>query len=176
MQILLSDLVSEEGKVKEYTGSVDFSVWKSGMGEYPIKEAGPVRLIIANTGKKNLEISVACDLTLLSHCDRCLEEVEVKLHIQDTEQVDMGLTEGQRLSQLDEKTFINGLTLDVDRLIQTELYAYMPMKVLCRQDCKGICNRCGANLNYESCTCSAGPADPRMAAILDIFKAARKEE
>ncbi|MFQ8840665.1 MAG: YceD family protein [Clostridium fessum] len=39
------------------------------------------------------------------------------------------------------------------------------MKVLCREDCKGICNRCGTNLNLRTCTCDTRSLDPRMSVI-----------
>ena len=44
------------------------------------------------------------------------------------------------------------------------------MKVLCKDNCKGICSRCGANLNKGDCGCDTWVPDPRMAAIQDIFK------
>ena len=44
-----------------------------------------------------------------------------------------------------------------------------PLKVLCKEDCKGICSRCGKNLNEGPCGCAEEPKDPRMAAISDIF-------
>ena len=56
-----------------------------------------------------------------------------------------------------------------------ELLMNMPMKILCREDCKGICNRCGANLNEGTCHCEEEPKDPRMAAILDIFREAAEK-
>ena len=176
MQILLADVLAEEGKTKEYQADLGFDLWKSSMGDYPVQKAGPVKLVITHTGGKKLEISISCDIVLLMPCDRCLEPVEQNILIEDVELLDMGMTEEERLAQLDEKPFIDGLQLDVDRLIDTELYVHMPMKVLCREDCKGICNRCGANLNRETCNCDTSVPDPRMAAILDVFKAAEEEK
>ena len=176
MQILLSDVLTEVGKKKEYQAELGFSTWKSGAEAYPVTADGPIRLELVHTGEKKIEVSVICDLTLLMPCDRCLDPVVQKLHIEDTELVDMGMTEEERIAKLDEKPYINGLQLDVDSLVKTEIYVHMPMKVLCREDCKGICNRCGANLNRETCDCDASVPDPRMAAILDVFKAAEEKE
>ena len=47
----------------------------------------------------------------------------------------------------------------------------MPVKVLCRPDCKEICKKCGHNLNDGDCGCDTFVPDPRMAAIKDIFNA-----
>ena len=43
------------------------------------------------------------------------------------------------------------------------------MKVLCKEDCKGICNRCGANLNMGSCKCDNAEPGTGMSKILDVF-------
>ena len=47
----------------------------------------------------------------------------------------------------------------------------MPVKVLCKPGCKGICKQCGHNLNEGECGCDTFVPDPRMAAIKDIFNA-----
>ena len=57
----------------------------------------------------------------------------------------------------------------MDLLIYNEILLDFPMKVLCQEDCKGICSNCGANRNNESCDCKENDLDPRMAAIQDIF-------
>ena len=64
---------------------------------------------------------------------------------------------------------MTGSNLDVDRLIYDEILVNWPMKVLCREDCKGICRKCGTNLNYKPCSCDRTEPDPRMAAIQDVF-------
>ena len=57
----------------------------------------------------------------------------------------------------------------VEELVNTEITVNLPMKVLCKADCKGICRQCGKDLNTGSCECDAFVPDPRMAAIKDIF-------
>jgi uncharacterized protein len=55
-------------------------------------------------------------------------------------------------------------------LVYDEVLTEWPLKVLCKEDCKGICSQCGANLNHETCSCKHEERlDPRMAAISDIF-------
>lgn len=54
--------------------------------------------------------------------------------------------------------------------LHNEVLINWPMRVLCKEDCKGICSRCGANLNQGSCDCDTADLDPRMAVISDIFK------
>ena len=73
-------------------------------------------------------------------------------------------------SIMDESSFIQNKELDTDKLLHNEVLINWPMRVLCKEDCKGICSRCGANLNQGSCVCDTADLDPRMAVISDIFK------
>ena len=82
----------------------------------------------------------------------------------------MNMTEEERIADLNEQSYLQGYNLDVDQFVRSELLLNLPMKVLCREDCRGICNRCGANLNYETCGCDRSSPDPRMSVIQDIFK------
>ena len=69
----------------------------------------------------------------------------------------------------EEDDYVDGFDLDVDRLIYGEIMVNWPTKVLCKEDCKGICRKCGVNLNLQTCDCQKTELDPRMAAIQDIF-------
>ena len=71
--------------------------------------------------------------------------------------------------QLDENNYIAGYELDVDALIADEMVLQWPMKILCKEDCKGICKVCGTNLNKSTCDCDQTVPDPRMAVFSDIF-------
>ena len=64
--------------------------------------------------------------------------------------------------------------LELDQLVGNELTLNLPMAVLCSDDCKGICDRCGTNLNHETCDCDNRPLDPRMSVIQDIFKQSKE--
>ena len=71
---------------------------------------------------------------------------------------------------LDESNYIDGYCLDADQLLYNEILTEWPMKVLCSQDCKGICSVCGQNLNEGTCSCEGQGLDPRMSVIRDVFK------
>ena len=81
----------------------------------------------------------------------------------------MKQSEEDRIKNLDESDYITGMDLDGDRLVCDEILIQWPLKVLCKEDCKGICSKCGQNLNHGECDCEKGSLDPRMAAISDIF-------
>ena len=69
----------------------------------------------------------------------------------------------------EDSSFADKESLYVELLIRNELLVQWPIRVLCKDDCKGICSRCGANLNVQTCDCDTAVPDPRMAAIRDIF-------
>jgi uncharacterized protein len=112
-------------------------------------------------------------------CDRCLDEVEVPFPIQiDVRVIPDKASDGTsddpeadgEIADLDEISFLDGCILDVDKLVSDEIVVALPTKVLCKEDCKGLCTICGTNLNHSSCSCDRSVGDPRMAAIRDIFK------
>ena len=82
----------------------------------------------------------------------------------------MKQTEEERIAELDEQFYVSGYNLDVDQQVGNELTLNLPMKILCSEDCRGICNRCGTNLNRGTCDCDKRSLDPRMSVIQDIFK------
>jgi uncharacterized protein len=50
-------------------------------------------------------------------------------------------------------------------ILAEQMLLILPMKVICRSDCRGLCPHCGANLNSEDCRCEARSADPRLAPL-----------
>ncbi len=75
-------------------------------------------------------------------------EEEVQLSLEETE---IGFFEGDGLFLAD--------------ILAEQVNLAVPMKVICRSDCRGLCPHCGANLNYEQCGCAARVLDPRLAPL-----------
>ena len=154
MQIHLSDISSSEGKSQHYSVAFEMDTITFQQGTFPVLAKEPVELTITNTGDRVLELEGSGLVTVGIPGDRCLEEK---------------LTDEERVNDLDESSYLTGYDLDVDRLVYLEVLMSWPLKVLCKEDCKGICSRCGKNLNDGPCGCAEEPKDPRMAAISDIF-------
>lgn len=170
MLINLTELFTLDGKEKTYTPDIEMRVYHGPGGDYEVVDAEPVSLRIMNLGDKKLEVEGKAKLALIIPCDRCLDPVRIDLEFDIIRAIDLNETEEERIADLDEQPYVNGYNLDVDQLVCDELILNLPMKVLCSDDCKGICNRCGTNLNHETCDCDIRSADPRMAVIQDIFK------
>lgn len=170
MQINLSEILSCEGKNVQLEAVYEPEVFQTSTGAYPILDKKPVRFEFENLGEKKLLMKAVIELALNMPCDRCLEDVRKDFHIEAEREIDMKETEAQRVEALDEMNFISGSSLDVDSFVYGEILLSLPMKVLCREDCKGICSRCGMILNRGTCDCDTRSLDPRMAKILDVFK------
>lgn len=170
MQINLSELIQSEGKVLSIEAEYQPDWYKTKVGNYKIIKKQPFQMKFTNLGQKKILFETEFSLTLQMRCDRCLEPVLQEIVINFSREFDMSRTEQQRIESLDESNFISGNNLDVDRFVYGEVLMNLPMKVLCREDCKGICNRCGANLNQTTCHCDSTELDPRMAKIRDIFQ------
>jgi len=56
-------------------------------------------------------------------------------------------------------------SLLLEDVLREQVLLSLPVRTLCKPDCKGLCPRCGKNRNLEACTCEEGPADPRWEAL-----------
>jgi uncharacterized protein len=103
-------------------------------------------------------------------CHRCLEPFEWNLN----EPVDVYLVpappvETQEEVELEAEEldydFFDGEVIEVDQLIAEQIFLSIPFKVLCSEDCRGLCPRCGANLNLEPCKCRKDTGDSPFAGL-----------
>lgn len=67
-------------------------------------------------------------------------------------------------------------TLDLRQLLEEQFYLALPMKPLCRPDCRGLCGICGTNLNQDTCGCTAVWVDPRLEALKTLITPDRKND
>lgn len=169
MIVDVSDIISNENREMSKEVTVDFTAFDAGMGSFPVVEKAPFTLSVANVGNKRLNIAGETEVSIAIPCDRCLTEVPVNFRIPISKEINLEKFLAGDIEELEETNYMIGTSLDVDKLIFGEILVSWPMKVLCREDCKGICKRCGTNLNLAACRCQKTEPDPRMAAIQDIF-------
>ena len=168
MIIDISKVVKSINKEVSEEVSIELTSFESRLGDFPILQKSPVVLTITNQENKTLFIRGAVDVTLSIPCGRCLEEVPTQICFDIDKKLD--ITDGALLDdEMEENDYLIGFELDVDKLVYAEILVNWPMKVLCKEDCEGICKVCGANLNKGDCGCQRTELDPRMAAIQDIF-------
>ncbi len=104
------------------------------------------------------------------HCDRCLREFETQVEVgidvayvaAEDDATDENLE--LRADDMGQSVFSGGF-IDLDELVREQLLLAFPMRRLCREECRGLCPRCGADLNVEECRCTTSETDPRWAAL-----------
>ena len=127
-------------------------------------EAPPVGegVIVNSAGALSLTGTMRADMRC--RCDRCAREFDLRREInvetqladqlQDEEDPDYFLLEGDKL--------------DIDDLLESAFILSMDQQRLCREDCKGLCPRCGADLNDGPCGCKT-ESDPRLAVLEQLL-------
>lgn len=111
-------------------------------------------------------LSVECDCEYTAPCDRC-GSTTVKHYNVPIERVLVNQLEND---EDDEMILLQDFKLDLDELVYTEVVLAMPSKHLCREDCKGICQECGKNLNDGPCGCATKAGDPRLRALSELLE------
>jgi DUF177 domain-containing protein len=123
---------------------------------------------------------------LVAPCKRCLTEVQVALPVEfilnlvpeskvrDKSERDGGEDDeggpnvGSFALETADQELFDGRTIDLDPILKEQVLLALPMNVLCREDCKGLCPTCGKDLNEAQCACEPRPKDPRLAALKNI--------
>ncbi|MGL4731609.1 MAG: YceD family protein [Clostridium sp.] len=125
----------------------------------PIKFNGILRLvdnIYTLVGKVEVEVLLACSRCSESFSNAISFEVEEKFShtIKDID--------GEIISLDSDK-------LDLYQIIENNLVIELPVKRLCGESCKGLCQQCGTNLNKSQCNCDEVEVDPRLAKLKELF-------
>jgi len=122
--------------------------------------------------KNKSDILLKCKLSVKSLlvCDRCNEEFERELK---NDFSILFLYDSTKVTE--EDTDVIYLSRDEDKLELTEIvrdYALLsiPMKKLCKEDCRGLCPQCGTNLNISSCNCKTEEINPVWEKLLELKK------
>ncbi len=97
-------------------------------------------------------------------CDKCLIPVNISLDIPIEEKFSNESTN-------DDETFlIVGNKIDLNDALQYNIILNIPIKVICKDDCLGLCHICGVNLNEGECSCDKTHFDPRFEVLRSLFK------
>jgi uncharacterized protein len=116
--------------------------------------------------KGNLSVSLNVD------CSRCLENAHLSAAADFAYTLVPAKNETEKELELNaedlEIGYYEGEFVDLAPLICEQIILQIPIKALCREDCKGLCPRCGANLNTTSCNCRREFVNDRMAALKDF--------
>lgn len=106
-------------------------------------------------------------------CDRCLKPVELPINADFTlEYISGSDYESSQAAELTEDAMsvsvFDGEAIDIDEIVKEQILLAVPTRMLCREDCKGICPECGTDKNTGECNCVTNDIDPRWAALKNL--------
>ena len=171
MVISLSEVMNLSSESREMSADIDCGSFEYMGDSYEVSSKEPVSIRLVSNTPKTVRMKAHIVLELTVPCSRCLEPVKVPFDI-ETDYTFRWDDEGTARFEEDEEpvNYINGYDLDVDSFVGEEIIIGFPTKVLCMEDCKGICSVCGVNLNRGECGCDRTVLDPRMSIIRDLFR------
>jgi len=143
----------------------------------PLRAVGRAEVVEEHHGKhqiiKDIRLRGRLHAGLELQCARCLEPVPQEI-ARDFELLyrPLGADAGRdELSVTDAEAeigYYQGDGILLEDVLREQVLLALPLKITCREECKGLCPRCGRNLNQEQCSCAAPAEDPRWAALKEI--------
>ena len=165
MLLSLNKIIETPGATVPFSTSVDLSDLCYGIS-YPVTEPVRAEGQVRNTAGV-LVMSGSIETTIHGTCDRCASDFDREVHFP----IDVVLvTELSNEENEDEWVFpLEGDSADLDDIVRTVFVLNLDSKLLCDEDCKGLCHRCGKNLNDGPCNCQK-ELDPRFAALKQLLE------
>lgn len=137
--------------------------------EIKLKNAVDVKgTITKHIAQADVEGTISAEAEI--ECTRCLQPIEQKMEFQ----FEAAFVTPENYTQAKEAelgaedldvSLIEGNEIDLKELVREQILLNLPEQVFCREDCKGLCEKCGANRNLIDCKCIEKEVDPRWAAL-----------
>ena len=156
-------------------GAVDLGEEAKQVG--PLATAGKAEVIHEHRGPKD----IVADIRLRGQfsgnfevpCARCVEPVEIPLRAEfdlifRPANADADAPERSITAPETEIGYYLKDSLSLEDVLREQVLLSLPVRTLCKPDCKGLCPRCGENRNSTACTCEEGPSDPRWEALAGL--------
>ena len=143
----------------------------------PLKTSGRAEVVEEHHGKhliiKDIRLRGRLSTGLELQCARCIEPVQQDVNREfellyrplgaDAGRDELSVTDAEA-----EIGYYQGEGILLEDVLREQVLLSLPLKVTCREECKGLCLHCGKNLNEEKCSCSVPMEDPRWAALKEV--------
>lgn len=177
-EMRMSPIIARVDKLKNVAGgreTLSFVLRKTELApftEMRLSHAVPLTFQgVAENFDRIIKITGTVSACFSAVCDRCGDVTDVTVTTDFSEaftNLPEKVSEGEEAD--DGVHFFEGDSIDLLPYIEQALFLAMPMKILCREDCRGLCPTCGQNLNNKECSCDQSPIDPRLAVLADLLK------
>ena len=134
----------------------------------PVAVKGNVKL-----ARALVQVNGHIDTRAQVECDRCLQPVELPVDADFALEYITGSDyESSEAAELTDEemsvSVFDGEAIDVDEIVKEQILLAVPTRMLCREECKGICPECGIDRNSGECACVTDDVDPRWAALKNL--------
>ena len=163
MKVQISDIIS--GKDRNKKIDYKFQIPQFDFEGDKIKSAGScevVGMISSDSDILILNAEIKVDLEMI--CSRCLDTFIYPIDIDIKER----FTTNSK-SQDDEAVVVIDDVLDITEIVETSIISTLPIKRICKDNCKGLCQECGCNLNSNTCSCDKEDVDIRFESLRGLF-------
>ncbi|OLS01728.1 YceD family protein [Tissierella creatinophila] len=168
MSIDLSNLFSKDETVYFFDGEIVGSDVNLNLKEFevldPIKYKGEICKV-----NREYIINISTYYTFKTNCDRCLNSTIKNVK----SSLSAKLEDYKKMQEEDEEEediiYYKNDVLDIEKYVLMEVLSSLPMKTLCKEDCKGLCPLCGTDFNKKSCDCIVENIDPRFEKLKNFF-------
>ncbi len=169
---MIVDLTSLEKSVLAFDLSFPPEAFDLESNEAKLKNAVEAR---GKLTKRIVQVDVEGEIsvTIEVECTRCLKPSEKKLHIAfKSEFVTAENFTAAKEAELQERdldvTVYEGDEIDLTELVREQILLNLPEQVFCVENCRGLCEKCGANRNLLDCNCIEKDVDPRWSALKSL--------
>ncbi len=164
------DMIKLEGQID----SIDLN-----LKDRDAELVGPVDYsLLVFEADREKAIDMEIDFTYSESCSRCLERSKNNMKsrlsgklVKGKRDLEKELKEENNEDQegYEEVLYYENNTLNLDEYIREQILLTLPMKTVCAEDCKGLCSKCGIDLNKGECDCVHDDIDPRLEKLKDFF-------
>ena len=151
----------------------DQSVWQSPIDEfalpYTITEEFAARLFLIPQEQGCIAHGTITG-TVVVPCDRCTQDatIAIKHNFDEVFMLDEAVSSEDTEPNIRIEHESTGIEIELAGVLWEEFIIALPVKPVCKADCKGLCAECGKDLNTGECECSKSSLDPRLAVLQNL--------
>jgi len=163
MKVQISDIISGKDRGKNFNYTFEMQQFNfEGDIINPIGFCEVIGVISSDSDMLILSAKIKANLEMI--CSRCLDTFIYPIDIDIEERFTTN-----RSTDNDEAIVVMDDVLDITEIVETSMISTLPIKRVCKDDCKGLCQKCGCNLNYNACSCQKEDVDIRFEALKGLF-------
>jgi uncharacterized protein len=166
----------EVDRLEEHGGkfSKRYDVGELSLGEAEVSLSAPAN-VSGRIRRQSAEVSLNGELRaeVETPCGRCLKPVKVPINTEFSERFVPAIAwrddvQHELQSEDLDVSIFGGEVIDLDDLVREEILLAVPGHILCAEDCKGLCPKCGVDRNVSSCACEEGQVDSRWEKLKEL--------